>query len=164
MGQAAVADAQSEYGVNESQALLEWRARGTWPNFVARIAREPADTRFYLAADSEDAYAGLFAAFPGRMLRTPRPCPAERCDFRDAASIKLALVDMLNLARTRRILGSFYSSFSEVARFYGRADWRGKPLPGEFAGVHFGVGIDNVSTHGASPLPGSPPRAPPAQT
>ena len=150
MGQAAVADAQIEYGVNESQALLEWRARGAWPSFVARIAREPAGTRFYLAADSGEAYDGLFAAFPGRVLRTPRPCLMERCDYRDAASIKLALVDMLNLARTRRILGSFYSSFSEVARFYGRADWRGKPLPGEFAGVHFGVGIDDVSSLGGA--------------
>ena len=45
---------------------------------------------------------------------------------------------------------SFYSSFSEVARFYGRADWRGKPLPGEFAGVHFGVGIDDVSSPGGA--------------
>ena len=33
--------------------------------------------------------------------------------------MRTALVDMLNLARTRRILGSGYSSFSEAARFYG---------------------------------------------
>ena len=158
--------ASREYGSNESVALLQWRLRGSWPNFVRRIRREPADVRFYLSADAEEAYVGLMKAFPGRIVRTLRPCAAERCDFRDAASIQLALVrcalpvrcaqlsmrpthpslrldapsqvDMLNLARTQRILGSFYSSFSEAARFFGQADSFGTQLPIEYAGVDFG--------------------------
>ena len=47
---------------------------------------------------------------------------------------------MLNLARTRRILGSFYSSFSEAARFFGQVDSFGTQLPIEYAGVDFGEG------------------------
>lgn len=73
----------------------------------------------------------------------------EQCDYHNTTSTKLALVDMLNLARTRRILGSFYWSFSEVARFYGRADRRSNAA-GEFAGVPFGVGIDDVSSPGGA--------------
>ena len=117
------------------------------------MEREPADTRFYLAADSEDAYAGLFAAFPGRMLRTPRPCPAERCDFRDAASIKLALVDMLNLARTRRILGSGYSSFSEAAQHYGSI--RAHPLWGPLGPADWSHFVPKVEVAGTAFGPGS---------
>ena len=90
--QSALQIASREYGSNESAALLQWRLRGSWPNFVRRIRREPAEARFYLSADAEEAYAGLMKAFPGRIVRTPRPCAAERCDFRDAASIQMALV------------------------------------------------------------------------
>ena len=134
--------------------LGDRRLRGAWPNFLKRIEREIREggqgTRFYLSADTEEAYEGLMAAFPGRIVRTPRPCAADRCDFRDAASMQLALADMLNLARTRRILGSSYSSFSEAARFFGRADLRGMQLPMEFAGVDFGEGVDDAP-------PSSPP-------
>ena len=70
---------------------------------------------FYLAADSADAYNGLVGAFPGRVLYTTRPCATQRCDFRDCDAMRFSLVDMLNLAATRLILGSGYSSYSEVA-------------------------------------------------
>ena len=54
---------------------------------------------------------------------------------------------MLNLARTRRILGSFYSSFSEAARFFGQVDPFGTQLPIEYAGVDFGEGCNrNLTT------------------
>ena len=51
--------------------------------------------------------------------------------------MEAALVDVLNLARTQRILGSFYSSFSEVARYYGTSDVFGSELPFEAAGIDF---------------------------
>ena len=124
----SVVDAGAPYGTTPATTQREWRRKGSWPSFVDRMAREPRETLFYLAADSQEAYDGLEAAFPGRTMRTARACPAARgagCEARDAASIRAALVDMLNLARTQRILGSGFSSFSEVARFYGstRALW-----------------------------------------
>ena len=132
---------------------------GDWPQFVERMKREPPGTTFYLAADGRASYDGLLAAFPGRVAITARECPSGQgagCEARDAASVRTALVDMLNLARTRRILGSGYSSFSEAARFYGSTHSllldRGAPagdsgwewfhsLPDfETAGVDFGEG------------------------
>ena len=70
--------------------------------------------RFYLAADSAEAYDGLQKRFPQRIVFTPRPCADERCDFRDCRGMLFSLVDMMNLARTRIILGSGWSSYSEV--------------------------------------------------
>ena len=51
-----------------------------------------------------------------------------------------SLIDMLNLAGTRLILGSGYSSYSEVAAQIGGV--RGKPLPILLAGRDFGKIID----------------------
>ena len=132
--------AGAEYGRNQSAALQSWRDKGRWPQFVGRIAREPASTRFYLAADTQEAYDGLMGRFPGRIVRTRRECgaTAERCDFRHCGAVRYALADMLNLGRTRLILSSGYSSFSEVATYLGAADWIGaQRLPVEEAGVHF---------------------------
>ena len=144
-GEAAMAAAKNEYGAQQSQALELWRNKGRWPQFVRRIAREPAQTKFYLAADSQDAYEGLMSRFPDRMIRTPRSCTAPgRCDFRDCTSVRIALVDMLNLARTRRILGSYYSSFSEAAAVGLGVRWPwGTTVPREYAGKDFGDGIDD---------------------
>ena len=137
-----VVDAISDYGANGTAALAQWRERTSWPKFVARMRREPANRRFYLAADSPAAYEGLAAAFPGQLAFAARParCRLEgsRCDIeRGCEASSAALVDILNLARTQRVLGSFYSSFSEVARYYGVADWQGNELPFEAAGVDF---------------------------
>ena len=51
-----------------------------------------------------------------------------------------SLIDMLNLARTRLILGSGYSSYSEVAAQVGGVG--GKALPILLAGRDFGKIID----------------------
>ena len=75
--------------------------------------------------------------------------------------VRTALVDMLNLARTRRILGSGYSSFSEAARFYGSThsllfdraapagdsgwEWFHSLPEFETAGVDFGEAVSVVS-------------------
>lgn len=137
-----VVDAISDYGANGSAALAEWRERSTWPRFVDRMRAEPPDRSFYLAADSPAAYEGLKAAFPGRIRHAERSerCtrPGARCDLdRGCEGMEAALVDVLNLARTQRILGSFYSSFSEVARYYGTSDVFGSELPFEAAGIDF---------------------------
>ena len=140
----SVVDAIGDYGANGSRALASWREASAWPHFVGRMRAEPPWRRFYLAADGPEAYDGLSRAFPGRIERAPGydagRCRAARCDLdRGCAAQELALVDLLNLAATSRLLGSFYSSFSEVARFYGRAadSWLGLEMPFEAAGVDF---------------------------
>jgi hypothetical protein len=136
-----VVDAISNYGDNGTAALAEWREKGSWPHFVERMRGEPSWRRFYLAADDAKAFDGLNAAFPGRIVTNAEGlarCRRGRCDLdRGCAAMGTALTDILNLARTGRILGSGYSSFSEVARYYGAADSLGTELPFEAAGIDF---------------------------
>lgn len=136
-----VVDAISNYGENGTAALADWREKGSWPHFVDRMRTEPGWRRFYLAADDSKAFDGLSAAFPGRIVTNAEGlarCRRGRCDLdRGCAAMGTALTDILNLARTGRILGSGYSSFSEVARYYGAADSLGTELPFEAAGIDF---------------------------
>ena len=137
-----VVDAISNYGDNGTASLSVWRERGRWPKFVERMSLEPESRKFYLAADSAAAFDGLSAAYPGRIISNARAlaqCRRGRCDLdRSCTAMGIALTDILNLARTRRLLGSGYSSFSEVARFYGAANIFGTELPFEAAGIDFG--------------------------
>ena len=109
-GVIAMEGAQKEYGFEGTQKLLQWRRASHWTNFVNKMismmreqrvqrvsnnrSAEPPLLRFYLAADSEDAYAGMAKRFPGRLIFTRRECAAKRCDFRDcrcACTLKRAL-------------------------------------------------------------------------
>jgi len=139
LGEEAVRAAESEYGTEGARRLMQWRKASHWSNFVPRIAallQEDARIQFYLAADSKDAYDGLSRRFPGRILLTERHCGSERCDFRDCEGMRYSLIDMINLARTRLILGSGWSSYSEVAAYWGGEG--GKPVPMLLSGRDFG--------------------------
>jgi hypothetical protein len=100
-GKSALEGAEQEYGKEMSDTLLKWRRAAHWSNFVDemhKLLREDEDARrthktvtgdamaplrFYLAADSDQAYQGLMETFPGRIVMTKRQCGRERCDFRD---------------------------------------------------------------------------------
>ena len=153
-GAAAVEGAQKEYGAEGARQLMMWRKASHWTNFVPRmiallrensfrnplgLAQEPL--QFYLAADSEDAYTGLTKRFPNRIKFQQRECASERCDFRDCEGMIYSIVDMLNLGRTKLILGSGWSSYSEVAAYIGGA--QGQPVPILMAGRDFGVVVDD---------------------
>ena len=74
------------------------------------------------------------------------PSTHRRCDFRDCQSMIYSLVDMMNLARTRLILGSGYSSYSALRLLIvlgdrgpdGRPSWAAvtaSPYPSSWRGV-----------------------------
>jgi len=165
-GTKALRDATKEYGSEGTRQLLRWRKAGHWSNFLPKIRemiRENADRRrttpgtprlrFYLAADAADAYTHLRRELPDRLVFTERSCAAERCDFRDCTGMIYSLVDMLNLGRTHLILGSGWSSYSEVAAYMGGME--GRPLPMLMAGRDFGK-IDDDDLR-APPPPAGPP-------
>ena len=154
-GAEAVAGARKEYGAEGTRQLMMWRKASHWTNFVPRmiallrensfrnplgLAQEPL--QFYLAADSEDAYTGLTKRFPNRIKFQPRSCASERCDFRDCEGMIYSIVDMLNLGRTKLILGSGWSSYSEVASYMGGD--QGMPVPILMAGRDFGAMVDDA--------------------
>jgi len=144
LGKEAVRAAVSEYGTEGARQLLQWRKASHWSQFVPHIAallrEDTTHVHFYLAADSQDAYDGLSRRFPGRMLLTERHCASERCDFRDCTGMRYSLIDLMNLARTRLILGSGWSSYSEVAAYWGGEG--GKPVPMLLSGRDFGSLVD----------------------
>jgi hypothetical protein len=95
---------------DNTQSIL---ASGT-QDFIDRMRREvdqdPA-VSFFLATDSPEEERVLKAEFPGRILTYEK-----RSLARDREQgIVDAYVDYLCLSRTRRIYGSFYSSFSRCA-------------------------------------------------
>jgi hypothetical protein len=82
-------------------------------DFVERMERELTanpDTRFYLATDSPEVEAELRHAFPGRIV-----VRAKAFERTSIAGIRDAVVDLYCLARTRRVIGSYFSSFSHTA-------------------------------------------------
>lgn len=89
--------------------------------FLASMRREleaDPDTMFYLATDDMNEESILREAFPGRILSNQK-----RCLQRDSAEgMHDALLDLFCLSNTRKIIGSYFSSFTDIA-----ADMRGIP-------------------------------------
>lgn len=89
--------------------------------FLSSMRREleaDPDTTFYLATDDMKEEALLREAFPDRILSNQK-----RCLQRDSVEgMHDALLDLYCLAGTRKIIGSYFSSFTDIA-----ADMHGIP-------------------------------------
>ena len=82
--------------------------------FVQSMQKEldaDPDTMFYLATDDMNEEAHLRERFPGRILSNQK-----RCLQRDSVEgMHDALLDLYCLANTRKIIGSYFSSFTDIA-------------------------------------------------
>lgn len=86
---------------------------------MRRELLEDPDTIFYLATDDRSEEEKLRTLFPDRILSHQ-----DRCLRRDSREgMQDALLDLYCLAATRKIIGSYFSSFTDIA-----ADMRGIPL------------------------------------
>ena len=106
----------SAVGVHVRRADNVWsRRHSPLRLFIEAIAREidrdPA-AGFFLATDSEDVREALRHIFGADRVRTRAAVELAR-DSR--AGLEDAVVDLWSLSRTRKILGSYWSSFSETA-------------------------------------------------
>lgn len=72
-------------------------------------------TNFYLATDSESDKKLLIEKFGYRIITSPYPAERDTIE-----GMKNAVVDLYALSRTHTILGSYYSSFSEIAAELGK--------------------------------------------
>ena len=82
--------------------------------FIEAMRKMSDDTMFYLATDSQEVKEKFRALFPGRIICSDAPaCRSSR------EGIIEAWAEMLALSRMDCILGSFYSSFSEMAAMIG---------------------------------------------
>lgn len=69
-----------------------------------------ADARFYLATDDADLKRRLVERFPDRI--TTQDCHGSRADL---CGMEEAVVDLWTLARCSRIIGSYWSSYTDTA-------------------------------------------------
>lgn len=67
--------------------------------------------RFFVASDDPTEIKKLESHFPGRILKHA----IQNIDRNTSSAIQEALVDLYCLSRTSKIIGSYWSSFSEVA-------------------------------------------------
>jgi hypothetical protein len=79
---------------------------------------ERPDASFFLATDDPQVESTLKAAFPGKIATHPKSAYSRA----QTTAIQDALVDLLMLSRCQKILGSFYSSFSEYASLFHRIE------------------------------------------
>lgn len=100
-------------GVHIRRTDSDFKHRSPTTRFLERmqveIAADPL-ARFFLATDDPAEEARLRVAFGDRILARPRQLDRARPE-----GIRDALVDLLCLARTRRVIAGVYSSFSEAA-------------------------------------------------
>lgn len=94
--------------------LIFWRQSVSVSLFateISHILKKYPNQSFFLSTDSEKTRKELNNLFPGRI----RSLDGETCENRSQICISFATVDLWILSRTKEILGSPYSSFSEVA-------------------------------------------------
>ena len=83
-------------------------------DMVEAIKRELAldpNVVFYLATGSPEEEISLGEVFPGKIVRHKKAS----YDRNDPKAIRDALIDLYCLANCRKLIGSYYSSFTETA-------------------------------------------------
>jgi len=90
------------------------KERSTTAAFIKAMDAEPADTVFVVATDSANDRMLLNEQYKGRVW-----FPAETLSRMTQKGMNGAVMDFIALSRCEKILGSYNSSFSEVAALYG---------------------------------------------
>ena len=106
-------DSPENWSAESHAALQEWRGKSHYNRFMARLdtlLAEDPQARAFLAADLPETYAAFAARYGPRVAALPR---AEY--DRSATQARHALADILLLSRSRHLLGSNWSSFTEAA-------------------------------------------------
>lgn len=80
----------------------------------AELMKNP-ETAFFVATDSPEDEQLLMRTFPGRIIIHPK----SSLDRREPGAIREAMVDLYCLARCRKLLGSYWSSFTDTAAAIG---------------------------------------------
>ena len=115
--------------------IFTWRENSHYKKFAkemqSMIKRSPS-IQFYLAADLQETYDYLTQKFPNNITYYKR----DTFD-RSKDQIKSAVVDLWLLSKCHSMLGSYWSSFTEMAKRLG--------VPREkikYAGAHFWITIN----------------------
>lgn len=106
-------DSRELWGNENHRQIQQWRDRSHYSVFfrkIDRIMAEQPDSRFFLATDLAENYAAFTSIYGDRVRMLHR----NHFD-RSRTQILYAMADAVLLSRCSRLLGSNWSSFSELA-------------------------------------------------
>ncbi|MEP4888645.1 MAG: hypothetical protein ABJV04_01340, partial [Aliiglaciecola sp.] len=106
-------DAVENWTQEGHDQLHYWREQSHFSNFIKRIDQlfdENEDLEIFLATDLEENYK-VFEDYYGKKLKYLKRNVFDRSEVQ----IKFALADAILLSQSKRLLGSTWSSFSELA-------------------------------------------------
>ena len=121
---------ESNWSLDDQKLIDHWRSKSHYNNFVNRInmlTRENNSLSLFLACDNKIGYKALLDRYGSKINYLARPC-----FNRSTEQIQYALADALLLSKSRLILGSNWSSFTELAS---RLSTHNPKM--EVAGIHF---------------------------
>jgi hypothetical protein len=90
-------------------------------SLFTQIMKDLPGERFFVATDSLRVLKELAAQFPNRIIASPRPEERHISKNLSLQAMFASLADMLLLSRCRRIVGTYSSTFTEVAWWLGGA-------------------------------------------
>ncbi|KAI9142453.1 hypothetical protein BKA69DRAFT_1068427 [Paraphysoderma sedebokerense] len=102
----------SKKEVNVMKEAIPYRSKCHYSAFVRQLMTYPTDTKFFIAIDKTEELSNIQEKFPGRIESIERG----NCGVaRNLECVQYGMADMVVLGWTRTIVGSRWSSFSEVA-------------------------------------------------
>jgi hypothetical protein len=107
-------DASYNWLEKSHQQLNDWRKKSHYSSFIKRIdylLRENQNLKFFLAADTEEAYTIFVQRYSDRVSYLKRAC-----FDRSKNQLYYALADALLLSNCSCLLGSTWSSFTELSQ------------------------------------------------
>lgn len=107
-------DAPQNWNAASHAQISLWRGKSHYEKFMQRMDKliaEDHGLRFFLAADTAAAYSAFSAKYGERFSCLPR-----RDYDRSLGQLRFALADALLLSRCKLLMGSTWSSFSELAQ------------------------------------------------
>lgn len=109
-----VVDRGCEYTIRGSETTNFWRSQSQGDVFAKQMKKlqtRDEDVKFFVAADDVKVVRDLKKEFgKERVMNVERDC-----DDRERSCVVFAMVDLMCLARTKKIYGSYWSSFTEAA-------------------------------------------------
>lgn len=94
----------------DNELAKQYSQTSVFVEMMKEAVADDAGTRFYLSTDCPETEAYLRQIFGARIISREKSL-----DRNDSSAIKDALVDLFCLSRTNLILGSYWSSFSDIA-------------------------------------------------
>lgn len=106
-------DSRDNWPEADHALIQQWRERSHYRHFMRRIdqlLQSGSYSKIFLAADMPETYIAFEERYGERLVSLPR----EHYD-RSVTQLRYALADVILLSRTPVLLGSTWSSFSELA-------------------------------------------------